>query len=203
MVETLDSREKAELLNRAWTKIGADPLRVMLQVNSSGEAQKGGISVLEEEDSEKLCRYSADSVLEVARFIHEKCPMLRFVGLMTIGSVKSDTPNLYDEFELVTKLAKAVETALNDHLPPLELSMGMSGDYEEAVKLSRVAVVYLTFTLVDFARKHKCSHRKFDFRVATINLFLVPFNQNLVITMHSYSNLLYFEAKFIIHLRNV
>jgi uncharacterized pyridoxal phosphate-containing UPF0001 family protein len=41
MVETLDSRKRAELLNRAcMTAQRPEPLRVMVQVNTSGEESK-------------------------------------------------------------------------------------------------------------------------------------------------------------------
>lgn len=115
MVETLDSCEKANLLNNAWTKQSDHPLKVMLQTNSSGEAQKGGLLAANEE-----------KVIEVARYVKNSCPMLHLAGLMTIGSMENGSL----EFDLMAKLARTLEAS---DIGPLELSMGMSGDYEEAV----------------------------------------------------------------------
>ena len=49
------------------------PLRVFIQVNTTGEPQKGGV---EPED-----------VIVLARHIREECEHLRFAGLMTIGKI--------------------------------------------------------------------------------------------------------------------
>ncbi|KAK7109787.1 pyridoxal phosphate homeostasis protein-like [Littorina saxatilis] len=122
MVETVDSEKIAQALNNSWGKQSAsEPLAVMLQVNTSGEENKSGADPKE-----------AD---KMAFFIRDKCPHLRLAGLMTIGSVQSSTsegPN--PDFQCLSECRKMVASALGVEEQDLELSMGMSQDYERAVE---------------------------------------------------------------------
>src|SRR2546430_7368396 len=86
-VESVDSVKKARLLNKgrgeqqthnsseAEGQAEPAPLRVFIQVNTSGEESKGGV----EPDSVDL--------IELAKFIRDECPNLRLQGLMTIGAI--------------------------------------------------------------------------------------------------------------------
>ncbi len=70
-VETVDSQAKAQKLND--TRGEFDTLNVYLQVNTSGEDQKSGLS----DEAE---------IISIAKFIVDQCPKLNLLGLMTIGS---------------------------------------------------------------------------------------------------------------------
>lgn len=70
----MDSQAKAQKLND--TRGEFDTLNVYLQVNTSGEDQKSGLSDKEE-------------IVSIAKFIVDKCPKLNLLGLMTIGSFSS------------------------------------------------------------------------------------------------------------------
>ena len=71
----------------------------------------------------------AEDVLALATHIHsEACPDLRLVGLMTIGA-----PGELSCFDNLRECRDSVAAALS--MPPaqLELSMGMSNDFVEAI----------------------------------------------------------------------
>jgi uncharacterized pyridoxal phosphate-containing UPF0001 family protein len=73
-VQTLTSTKLADLLNRHRPESYA-PLRVLIQLNTSGEEVKGGIAA----DAD-------DEVARLATHVVRACPRLRLVGLMTIGA---------------------------------------------------------------------------------------------------------------------
>ncbi|XP_066277051.1 pyridoxal phosphate homeostasis protein-like isoform X2 [Branchiostoma lanceolatum] len=80
MVETVDSEKLATAINVSWEKLGrTERLRVMIQVNTSREEQKHGIS------PEKVC--------DLYKHVVENCPRLHAVGIMTIGVYDYDLRN--------------------------------------------------------------------------------------------------------------
>jgi len=105
----------------------AEPLRVFVQLNTSGEESKSGV----EPDSEEL--------VELIKFIRDECPNLRLQGLMTIGAIarsKATTPE--NENEDFTRLREARDKVAGDlgvEPQTLELSMGMSEDFEGAIAM--------------------------------------------------------------------
>jgi len=120
MMETVDSLNLATTLDSSVKKLELpDPLRVMIQINTSGEASKSG------------CQ--PDLCVQLVKHVVDACPRLHLCGLMTIGSVGHDyTTGPNPDFECLVKCRDNVakETGRND----LELSMGMSADYIEAIK---------------------------------------------------------------------
>lgn len=135
-VESVDSEKKASLLDKGWgeRKYVADgsdeekerKLRVFVQVNTSGEENKAGI---EPAAAPALCR-----------FIRDKCPRLQLQGVMTIGAIarsKATTPeNENEDFLCLRGTRDRIVRELGLEGPQaLELSMGMSEDFEGAVAL--------------------------------------------------------------------
>lgn len=136
-VESVDSQKKAGLLNRGWgeRKIPDTAnreeeekrqLRVYVQVNTSGEESKAGV---EPSEAVNLCQ-----------FIREKCPRLKLQGMMTIGAIarsKATTPETENEdFVCLEKTRDAVVKELGlEAEGGLELSMGMSEDFEKAIQM--------------------------------------------------------------------
>lgn len=130
-VSSIDTSKKAQLLNTARTNfISSQPeapkISVHVQVNTSGEEAKSG------------CAPGAETVA-LCREILETCPSLHLIGLMTIGAIarskattaeteNEDFVTLKEQKDLVTKELGLAEDRL-------ELSMGMSEDFEGAVKL--------------------------------------------------------------------
>ena len=86
-----------------------------MQVNTSEESQKSGCAV---EDAPALAKHIAG------------CSHLVLKGLMTIGKLDGDAS---EDFKTLVKCRATVAEALGKKEEELELSMGMSGDYEKAV----------------------------------------------------------------------
>ncbi|KAJ2718302.1 hypothetical protein GGI07_005808 [Coemansia sp. Benny D115] len=124
-VETIDSEAKARTMDAAWSSAGhAAPLNVFIQVNTSAEQSKGGVE--------------ADSVVQVAKAVHNSCPSLRLLGLMTIGSVEGSHTRPNPDFLALAQLRDQVNAELG--VAGLELSMGMSGDFEHALEIGSTNV---------------------------------------------------------------
>uniref|UniRef100_A0A7S1F469 Pyridoxal phosphate homeostasis protein n=1 Tax=Noctiluca scintillans TaxID=2966 RepID=A0A7S1F469_NOCSC len=120
-VETITSQKLAVAVNRTWeAQTSGSParLRVFVQVNSSGETSKNGID--------------ADHCASLCRFIVNECPGLQLKGLMTIGAPDYSGCRAVD-FETLRQCRVEVAAATGIELAQLELSMGMSNDFEKAV----------------------------------------------------------------------
>ncbi|KAG5516417.1 hypothetical protein RHGRI_037208 [Rhododendron griersonianum] len=129
MVETVDDQKIANNLNRVVENIERKPLRVLVQVNTSGEESKFGVH--------------PSGCLELVKHVSMACPNLEFCGLMTIGMPDyTSTPEnfkvvfllIYISFGSVTLASCRSEVceALGIAEERCELSMGMSGDFELA-----------------------------------------------------------------------
>ena len=144
-VESVDSEKKANLLNkgrgerneRLRKELGEaefgstweEKLRVFVQVNTSGEESKSGVEP------------TSSDLLGLAKFIRsEECPNLHLQGLMTIGAIarsQATTEETENEDFLTLRSTRdnlAHELGIEDK-EELELSMGMSEDFESAVRM--------------------------------------------------------------------
>lgn len=148
-IETLDSPEKARKLNSLLERVSHSPtVNVFIQVNTSGEEEKRGIA-------------PGEPVLALARLILNECSHLRLVGLMTIGSVeRSHGAGVNPEFDLLAACRQDLATHLG--LGGLELSMGMSADFEQAVSSERYLLYLSAFPncTVDQTGIHEHPRRK-------------------------------------------
>jgi pyridoxal phosphate enzyme (YggS family) len=90
--------------------------RVLVQVNCSGEPQKGGV------EPESLL-----SLLDEMRALER----IEVLGLMTMSALSADTDEQRRTFRQLRELRDVAERS--GHALP-ELSMGMSGDYQVAVE---------------------------------------------------------------------
>ncbi|NXO93686.1 PLPHP protein, partial [Certhia brachydactyla] len=128
MLETVDSVKLADRVNSSWQKKGSSQkLKVMVQVNTSGEDSKHGLP-------------PGDTTAAVEHVIN-KCPSLEFVGLMTIGSIGHDLskgPN--PDFQVLLSLRQEVCEKLNLPVDKVELSMGMSTDFQHAIEVGSTNV---------------------------------------------------------------
>eukprot|EP00535_Pseudo-nitzschia_heimii_P008584 CAMPEP_0197176170 /NCGR_PEP_ID=MMETSP1423-20130617/2186_1 /TAXON_ID=476441 /ORGANISM="Pseudo-nitzschia heimii, Strain UNC1101" /LENGTH=316 /DNA_ID=CAMNT_0042625497 /DNA_START=123 /DNA_END=1073 /DNA_ORIENTATION=+ len=120
VVETVNSEKVANKLDNAMANNfpGTDGekllLDVFVQVNTSGEESKSGVSV--------------DESIELCRHVVENCKCLNLKGVMTIGA-----PGDVDCLESLGKCRELVADALSLDPSGIELSMGMSGDFETAI----------------------------------------------------------------------
>jgi hypothetical protein len=142
-IQTLDTVKKATDLHKALPDNRVDPLNVFIQVNTSGEDSKSGLSPLNASSSGSP---SDSEIVSLARHILKNCPRLCLRGLMTIGSIErsmSSEKGPNQDFETLIGTADELESILNNEFGSdsmwggpggkLELSMGMSSDFEEAI----------------------------------------------------------------------
>ncbi|XP_076184102.1 pyridoxal phosphate homeostasis protein [Ptiloglossa arizonensis] len=125
IIETIDNEKIASALNTSWPKFkkcNESKLKVMVQVNTSKEKEKSGCEVT--------------NVSSLVKYIIDNCKNLEFVGLMTIGMFGYDvTKGPNPDFLCLKECRENVSKELGIDLTKMELSMGMSNDYEQAVEL--------------------------------------------------------------------
>jgi len=123
VVESVDSLKLAKALSSARKSNNQGPLKIFLQVNTSGENQKSGLS------PNAVSQFVEDILSDNSgSFSH-----ISLQGLMTIGMLGGNTSR---EFSILGELKKKIQASLTFKfvLPELELSMGMSSDYLEAIR---------------------------------------------------------------------
>ncbi|GAB2245251.1 hypothetical protein Droror1_Dr00000744 [Drosera rotundifolia] len=109
--------ELANHLDRAISSMERKPLKVLVQVNTSGETSKSGVD--------------PSDCVALAKHVKLDCPNLEFCGLMTIGMPEyTSTP---ENFKTLLNCRTAVCKALEIPEEHCELSMGLSGDFGLAV----------------------------------------------------------------------
>uniref|UniRef100_A0A671RW48 Pyridoxal phosphate homeostasis protein n=2 Tax=Sinocyclocheilus anshuiensis TaxID=1608454 RepID=A0A671RW48_9TELE len=125
MVETIDSMKLAEKVNGSWQKMRAantQQLKIMVQINTSGEESKHGLP--------------PEETVNVVKHIVSQCSSLDFAGVMTIGRYGydlSEGPN--PDFQMLLKRREEVCESLKIPVEQVELSMGMSTDFEHAIEV--------------------------------------------------------------------
>lgn len=128
-VSSVDSIKKATALNAGREALqkaqGAQSsLNIHIQVNTSGEEAKSGTSPGAE--TTELCRH-----------VMQECPHLTLKGLMTIGAiarskaVQAGQEN--EDFITLREERDRIEEEVAGLKGTLELSMGMSDDFEQAI----------------------------------------------------------------------
>jgi len=128
-VSSVDTTKKADALEKGRAALAQkeelpEKLRVLAQVNTSGEAEKSGV---DPKEATALCRH-----------IREKCPHLQLAGMMTIGAIarsQASTPETENQdFVALREARDNVAKELGIEVKELELSMGMSSDFEAALR---------------------------------------------------------------------
>uniref|UniRef100_W8BT16 Pyridoxal phosphate homeostasis protein n=1 Tax=Ceratitis capitata TaxID=7213 RepID=W8BT16_CERCA len=123
MIQTVDSEKLAIGLNTAWEKVQTDQkqlLSVLIQVNTSGEEAKNGVH-----PNEAPALY---------KYIKENLKYLKLEGVMTIGAFGFDYstgPN--PDFVSLMKVQRQICEENNIESDAVQVSMGMSDDFENAV----------------------------------------------------------------------
>ena len=106
-IHSLDSQKLADNLNKYQKNLNKN-LKYFLQVNIGNEIQKSGIPVSELDAFYNYCIKETN---------------LKIVGLMVLPPINSDTEKF---FKSLNELGKSLALA--------DLSMGMSADYNKAIK---------------------------------------------------------------------
>lgn len=94
------------------------PIKCFLQVNVSQEASKHGFLIEE-----------IDSAIEAMKDMSH----IELVGLMTMAPFQADEAELQEIFSVLHQIQKELASRQIPHMPFTELSMGMSGDFTEAI----------------------------------------------------------------------
>ena len=124
-VETVDSERLASSLDTSWKKRGGaesakEKLKVFVQVNTSSEDSKHG------------CPPPKTS--EIVRHVLDKCDSLEFRGIMTIGRIGHDySSGANPDFVCLVEARESVCREVGLRPDQVELSMGMSADFEQAI----------------------------------------------------------------------
>jgi len=113
-IQTVSSEKLATKLSNAVSELNRACLDVYVQIDTSGEDTKSGI--LPEEATGLVTHIVAN------------CPNISIRGLMTIGA-----PGDLSCFDKLVEVREEVARFLRVDSASLELSMGMSGDFEEAI----------------------------------------------------------------------
>nr|POF04188.1 upf0001 protein [Quercus suber] len=130
-VSSVDTQKKADALEKGRAALAEKQggqlerrLKVQVQVNTSGESEKSGV---EPGDAAQLCRH-----------VREHCPHLQLAGLMTIGAIArsqtaTDAGDANEDFTTLCNTRDTIVEELGMDKKELELSMGMSSDFEAAI----------------------------------------------------------------------
>jgi hypothetical protein len=124
LIHGVDSRRLLEAIQHEADGLAAAgetlprPVRVLLEVNTSGEAVKHGLA--------------ADEV-EPLVAIADRFPSVSICGLMTMAALAGGPAVAARNFASLRELRDRLRTRAADGVQLDELSMGMSGDFEEAI----------------------------------------------------------------------
>lgn len=115
-VKWIQSIDRERLISRIeHTHSGPERRKALVEVNTSGEISKSGCRP---DECRELCERVVAS------------PALQFCGLMTIGPLGGNESDIRKSFSLLRKLGEQC----SDLRANMELSMGMSDDFEWAIE---------------------------------------------------------------------
>ena len=120
LIHSVDSLHLAEVIDKEAAKKGVDRVRILLEVNVSGEESKFGLT------PEEL----KASIRDFCSFDHvEVC------GLMTVAPFAEDAEEVRPYFKRLKQLSVDIQNENIDNKINVNLlSMGMSGDFEAAIE---------------------------------------------------------------------
>ncbi|KAF8055564.1 hypothetical protein FPV67DRAFT_1458577 [Lyophyllum atratum] len=144
MIQTLTSAKTAKSLDKSLPADRTVALNILIQINTSGEDAKSGLPPLTPSTD-----VAASELFQLAKSLITECPRLRLQGLMTIGALEqslnaSETERNID-FDRLKETRDTLQESLKTELEEsdqakwgqdgrLLLSMGMSSDFEAALK---------------------------------------------------------------------
>jgi len=114
LMQSLDSLELAEELNKKL-EVKNSKMNCLLQINAANEESKSGVS--------------AEKALDIYQEIKERFPNINLKGVMTIGAHTEELKLIQKSFETTQSIYEKLEKN-----GATICSMGMSGDYQLAIK---------------------------------------------------------------------
>jgi pyridoxal phosphate enzyme (YggS family) len=125
LIHSVDSERLLEAIDNEWQIIAAsqnqplEPMRVLLEVNTSRESAKHG-----------LTPDGVEPLLAAA----PRFPRVAICGLMTMAALEGGLAVAAGNFAALRTLRDRLRTAAPDCVRLDELSLGMSGDFEVAIR---------------------------------------------------------------------
>lgn len=117
LLHSLDSLRLTEAINAEAVSLGRR-CRALLEVNVTQDTSKTGMSIEQ-----------VRGILELT----DKLPGIEFCGLMAMSSLDASADHARREFESVRELRDQLQREFAGQVTLSELSMGMSGDFREAI----------------------------------------------------------------------
>jgi pyridoxal phosphate enzyme (YggS family) len=114
LFQSLNSLKLAEQLNKKLLE-KEQKMSCLLQINAANEESKSGIH--------------GDKAFDLYQQIKERCPQLRLKGVMSIGAHSNNEKEIQQSFETTHKIYESLKKD-----GATICSMGMSNDYELAIK---------------------------------------------------------------------
>ncbi|MBT8343242.1 MAG: YggS family pyridoxal phosphate-dependent enzyme [Sulfurovum sp.] len=114
LMQSLDSIDLANELNKKLLAKEAK-MNCLLQINAANEESKSGVS--------------SQEAVDLYQTIKETCPHINLKGVMTIGAHTEDSKRIQESFEVTHSIYEKLEKD-----GARICSMGMSSDYELAIK---------------------------------------------------------------------
>jgi len=114
LFQSLDSLKLAEVLNKRLAERG-QTMNALLQINAANEESKSGVK--------------ANEAFDIFQQIKESCPQINLKGVMSIGAHVEDRREIQKSFELTHSIYDSLK---KENITIC--SMGMSNDYELAIK---------------------------------------------------------------------
>jgi len=114
LMQSLDSLELATELNKKLL-LKESKMNCLLQINAANEESKSGVS--------------SEEAIDIYHTIKNTCSQINLKGVMTIGAHTEDTKRIQQSFETTHAIYEKLQ---NDGATIC--SMGMSSDYELAIK---------------------------------------------------------------------
>ena len=114
LMQSLDSMDLATELNKKLLA-KEKKMNCLLQINAANEKSKSGVS--------------SEEAFDIYQNIKESCPQINLKGVMTIGAHSKDTKLIQQSFKTTHDIYKKLEKE-----GATVCSMGMSSDYELAIK---------------------------------------------------------------------
>ena len=118
MIHSVDSLKLAEEINKRAGQHGI-MMKILIQVNAEGEESKFGIKPSELDD--------------LISEVHEKCDNIEICGLMAIAPFYDNPEDARPCFKTVKSLFDTYKCDERDRVNFATLSMGMSGDFKQAI----------------------------------------------------------------------
>jgi len=112
LVQSIDSLELALAIDKRLQEKNAK-FNALLQINAAAEETKAGVSL--------------DEAKDIYAQIMEQCPNIKLKGVMSIGALSDDRQAIQKSFEETYRIYESLPNATI-------CSMGMSGDYELAIR---------------------------------------------------------------------